>query len=178
MKFDNYTIRLLSNEDLEMYFQLIERNRKRLEDGFAGTVSRTLTLESTQLFVAERVSKIIEKTYFPFIVVDNGINTIVGFIDVKNIEWNIPKGELGCYVDAEYAGKGLSTRALQMVTDYCFKELGFRKLFLRTQESNTSARRIAEKCGFEIEGKIRQDYKTFSGQIVDLLYYGKLSKNV
>jgi hypothetical protein len=47
MQFDNYTIRPLTTEDLAAYFQLVEKNRKRLEGFFTGTVSRTKTLEDT-----------------------------------------------------------------------------------------------------------------------------------
>src|ERR1700741_3067320 len=103
MTFDNYTIRLLEPGDLEAYYKLIETNRKRLEDGFAGTVSRTLTFEATREFVIERIQKAKERTYFPFIIIDHKTNEIAGFIDIKNIDWKIPKGELGCYADAKYA---------------------------------------------------------------------------
>ena len=50
----------------------------------------------------------------------------------------------------------------------------FQKLFLRTHASNISAKKVAENCGFELEGIIRKDYKTTSGKIIDLAYYGKL----
>lgn len=175
MKFDNYSIRLLQQADLQAYFQLIESNRPRLADFFTGTVSKTQTLESTKAFLVEITKKTEEKTYFPFVVVDDTNNTFAGFLDVKNIDWSIPKAELGCYIDEKYANKGISSKALVTFTDYCFKEFQFKKLFLRTHQSNVSARRIAEKCGFEIEGTIRRDYKTTSGEIVDLMYYGKLA---
>jgi RimJ/RimL family protein N-acetyltransferase len=63
---------------------------------------------------------------------------------------------------------------LQLFLEYCFKTLNFNKVFLRTHISNIEAKALAEKCGFILEGKIRSDYKTSSGEIVDLLYYGKL----
>ena len=52
---------------------------------------------------------------------------------------------------------------------------GFTKLFLRTSPANTDACLLAEKCGFEIEGLLRKDYKTTSGELVDLRYYGLLN---
>ena len=175
MNFDTYSIRLLQPSDLQTYFQLIERNRPRLADFFTGTVSKTQTLESTKAFLEEIAKKTEEKTYFPFVIVDNTNNAFAGFLDIKNIDWSIPKAELGCYIDESYANKGISSKALVTFTNYCFNEFQFKKLFLRTHQSNVSARRIAEKCGFEIEGTIRRDYKTTSGQLVDLIYYGKLA---
>lgn len=174
MKFDHFTIRLLTGEDSDAYFQLIERNRPRLEGYFAGTVSKTKSLEDTLLFIAENMQRIKDRTYFPYLIVDDSSNRIAGFIDLKNIDWKISKSEMGCYMDMDYVGKGIATKAFPIFCDFCFAEYHFKKLFLRTHESNTSARRLVEQFGFEIEGTIRRDYITTSGEIVDLIYYGRL----
>ncbi len=175
MQFDSYSIRLLTTQDVDAYFQLVEKNRQRLEDFFTGTVSKTKTREDTRNFVSEMVQQAKEKTYFPYIIVDNSSNRIIGFLDLKNIDWNILKSELGCYIDEDYANKGITTKAFCLFCDFCFTEYKFKKLFLRTHHSNTSAKIVAEKCGFEIEGIIRRDYKTTSGEIIDLIYYGRLN---
>ena len=177
MKFDNYIIRQVCEEDADNYFSLIDNNRKRLEDFFAGTVSKTKTPEDTKLFVSEIIKKSEAKTYLPFVIVDTSTQQIIGYIDVKSIDWNIPKAELGCFIDEKYAGQGISNKALSKITEYCFDVLKFNKLFLRTHQDNISSRRIAEKNGFEVEGVIRQDYKTTKGELVDLIYYGKLRNN-
>ena len=174
MQFDSYSIRLLTTQDVDAYFQLVEKNRQRLEDFFTGTVSKTKTIEDTRNFVSYIVQKAKEKTYFPYIIVDNSSDRIIGFLDLKNIDWNIPKSELGCYIDEDYANKGIATKAFRLFCDFCFTEYKFQKLFLRTHHSNTAAKTVAEKCGFEIEGIIRRDYKTTSGEIIDLIYYGRL----
>lgn len=175
MQFDSYSIRLLTTQDVDAYFQLVEKNRQRLEDFFTGTVSKTKTIEDTRNFVSEIIQKVKEKTYFPYIIMDNSCNRIIGFLDLKNIDWNIPKSELGCYIDEDYANKGITTKAFRLFCDFCFSEYKFKKLFLRTHHSNFSAKTVAEKCGFEIEGIIRRDYKTTSGEIIDLIYYGRLN---
>ena len=174
MNFNNFSIRLLTIEDSDSFYNLIATNRPRLEAFLAGTVSRTRTLEEARVYVKEITEKAKQRIYFPFLILNNQNNTPVGFIDIKNIDWNIPKGELGCFIDETYSNKGVFTQAFMIFTDYCFKNYGFNKLFLRTHQSNLSARRVAEKCGFEIEGTIRSDYKTTSGELIDLLYYGKI----
>ncbi|MFT5618388.1 MAG: ribosomal-protein-serine acetyltransferase [Arenicella sp.] len=176
MKFNNYSIRLLQKSDLESYFQLVEKNRTRLENFFTGTTSKTQTLESTRLFLAEMLAKIEARTYFPYLLIDDEKGEVIGFFDIKNIDWNIPKAELGCYVDSDYVSKGITTKAAQLFCNHCFSAYEFQKLFLRTHEGNKPARAIAEKCGFEIEGRIRKDYKTTSGEVVDLIYYGRLAE--
>lgn len=174
MQFDQYSIRLLTTDDLEPYFEMVEKNRPRLESFFTGTVSKTKTFEDTRNFLTEITQKAKDRTYFPFVLIDDSTNKIIGFFDLKNIDWNIPKSETGCYIDEEYAGKGITAKAFEVFCEHCFKEYNFKKLFLRTHETNIAAQRIAEKCGFEIEGKIRRDYKTTSGELVDLIYYGRL----
>jgi ribosomal-protein-serine acetyltransferase len=174
MQFDNYTIRLLTTADLDDYFLMVEKNRRRLEDFFTGTVSRTRTREDTREFLADVTQRAKDRTYFPYIIFDNSQNAIAGFLDIKNIDWSIPKAELGSYIDEEYQGKGITTKAFDIFCSFCFTAYKFEKLFLRTHESNTAARRVAEKCGFQMEGIIRRDYKTTSGKLVDLIYYGRI----
>lgn len=175
MTFDNFTIRLLNIEDLDAYFNLVERNRERLADFFTGTVSKTKTFEDTRGFLLDIVQRTNNKSYFPYIIIDDSNQSIAGFIDLKNIDWNIPKSEMGLYIDKDYANQGISTKAFSMFCDFCFTEYKFQKLFLRTHHNNTFARRVAENCGFEIEGTIRRDYKTTSGEVVDLIYYGRIN---
>ena len=74
MDFNQYQLRLLLTEDLHPYFKLIEKNRKRLESFFTGTVSRTQTLEETKVFVEENIEKANKRLYFPYLLIDKSEN--------------------------------------------------------------------------------------------------------
>lgn len=174
LRFENYLIRPLEQEDLLPYFSLVDRNRKRLEDFFTGTVSKTKTLRDTELFLQEIRAKREAKLYFPFILMKADTKEFIAFLDLKNIDWSIPKAELGCYTDEAFAGKGITTKAIEYFVQGSFDHFQFNKIFLRTHHSNKAAQILAANCGFEVEGVIRCDYKTTSGEIVDLIYYGKL----
>jgi len=176
MKFDTYAIRFLEEGDLNTYYSLIDNNRKRLEDFFAGTVAQTRTLSDTKIHLEEILLKTGKGNYFPFIVEDLKTQKIICSIQVKNVDWSIPKAELGYYIDSAYSGKGIVSRATGMIIDYCFTQKAFNKLFIRTHRANTASIKVAEKNGFKLEGTIRKDYKTTSGELVDLLYYGLLNE--
>lgn len=176
INFDNYTIRPLEINDLVKYFDLVERNRRRLEDFFAGTVTRTKEINATKIFLLELIEKRELKQYYPFVLIDNSTNNFIAFIDLKNLDWTIPKTEIGCYTDEKFAGKGLTTKAMKHFLEFCFEHFKFKKIFLRTHHSNKAAQSLAYKCGFKIEGTIRMDYKTTSGEIVDLIYFGLLKE--
>ena len=174
--FDTYTIRPLEVSDLIKYFDLVERNRRRLEDFFTGTTSKTKDLAATKIFLLELVEKRKLKQYFPYVLIDNTTDNLIAFFDLKNLDWNIPKAEIGCYTDMHFAGKGLTTKAMKLFLDYCFEHFEFKKIFLRTHHSNKAAISLANKCGFQVEGTIRMEYKTNSGEIVDLIYFGRLNQ--
>lgn len=174
MKFDNYEIRLIKKEDALPYFQLIENNRPRLEDFIAGIVSKTKNCNDTEIFIDEILEKNTNKSYFPYVVINTRNQEFVGYIDVKSIDWDIPKAEIGYFIDKKYTGKGITANALNLIIYHFFNELKFVKLLLRIHQDNTLSRRVADKCGFTIEGTIRKDYKKTNGEIVDFLYYGKI----
>ena len=178
MKFENYELRLLENKDTISFFQLIESNRERLEDFIAGIVSKTNNLEDTQIFVDDIIHKRSNKTYFPYVLINNGNNEFVGFFDVKNIDWNIPKAEIGFFIDKNYTGKGLATKFLKIIIIHYFDNIGFKKIVLRIHKENTQSAKVAENCGFLKEGIIRNDYKKTNGEIVDMIYYGKTNQQV
>lgn len=174
MKFDHYEVRLINTGDSYLFFQLIERNRARLEDFLAGIVARTGSLTATQVFVDELVQEHIKSSHFAYLIINVDTQEPIGFIDVKNIDWSVPKAALGYFIDEKFAGKGIAKNAVNVVIAYFFEELNFVKLFLRIAPGNTASRRLAEKCGFTIEALLKKDYKTTNGDIVDMLYYGRV----
>ncbi|WP_109437410.1 MULTISPECIES: GNAT family N-acetyltransferase [Aquimarina] len=171
---NKYIVKMLSVNDNNAFFQLINTNRERLEDFFAGTVLRTKTIADTINYCEEIEQKINEKSYFPYLILEKESNVIVGFIDVKNIDWNIPKAELGAFIDSKHEGKGIITTTMASLIDDIVNEHHFKKLLCRISSRNTRSIRVALNSGFELEGTIRCDYKTTKGEIVDLNYYGKI----
>ena len=174
MQFDHFALRLAEPNDGRSFYNLINRNRPRLEDFFSGTVARTRTLEDTLAYTEEIMQRIEARTYWPFFLINQHTLDFAGLIDVKNIDWNIPKAELGCFIDAPFEGKGIATKAFSIIIRHLFIEHGFEKLFLRTSPHNLPACALADHAGFKQEGLLRRDYKTTKGELVDLKYYGLL----
>jgi len=174
MTFDNFKINLLQTNEAEALFYLIDSNRQRLEDFFAGTVSKTQTLKDTVNYCIEIQQRIKERSYFPYMITDITTHKFIGLVDVKNIDWNVPKAELGSFIDSGYEGKGIVTKATNLVVDHIVKEYDFIKLLCRANSRNKGSIAVILKNGFELEGTIRKDYRTTKGEIVDLNYYGRV----
>jgi RimJ/RimL family protein N-acetyltransferase len=174
ISFDKYQVQLLDTNNPEMFFHLLNENRFRLEEYFAGTIAHTKDLSSTKNYCELIQQRIEEKRYFPYVIIDVYTQKYIGLIDVKNIDWNIPKAELGYFIDHNYEGGGIISKALGFTINALVKSYGFKKLLCRINKSNKGSIAVALKNGFELEGTIRRDYKTTKGLIVDLNYYGRL----
>jgi len=172
--FEDFKISLLKANQSKAFFNLIDSNRARLEDFFAGTVSKTKTLEDTNNYCKIIEQKIKDRSYFPFMISDVESKAFIGLVDVKNIDWNVPKAELGSFIDSVYERKGITTKATALVVNYLIETYHFKKLLCRANSRNLGSISVILKNGFQLEGTIRNDYRTSKGKIVDLNYYGRV----
>ena len=173
-QFEDFSIIKFDTSQGDTFFKLIENNRSRLEDYFPVTVVETRTLSDTLDYCAQMEQNRNNKAYFPFIIIDKKDNNYVGFIDIKNIDWKIPKAEVGYFIDQHYEGKGVISKAISFVLKHMVETHGLKKILCRTGTQNIGSRKVVLNNGFVLEGTIRSDFKTASGEIVDLSYYGKL----
>lgn len=169
---EDFSIRLLSKKDAVQFYNLLSSNRDRLEDFFAGTIKHTKTLEETISYCAHLEKRILKKEYLPYLIFDKD-NKAIGFIDLKNIDWDIPKAELGAFIDINYEGKGIVTKSFNYLLDNIVKHHEFTKLFCRISIENKRSIELALRCGFMLEGHLKNDYRTTKGELIDLNYYGR-----
>lgn len=172
IEFDEYIIKDLDTDRPDLFFRLVEQNRPRLEDFFSGTVAKTMTLEKTNEYCSKIVELRKSMIYIPYVICRN--DEYIGLVDLKNINMQIPKAELGYFIDRQYTGRKLAAKALAKVIDYQVKKNKFKKLLCRINAQNKSSIEVALANHFELEGCIRRDYKTTQGELVDLLYYGRI----
>ena len=102
---------------------------------------------------------------------------ILAFGGLTNIVAGSQKGELYIFVDPEAQHSGIGTTATMLLCDFGFRELRLNKICLETNEDNFAAQRVYEKCGFVLEGRLRQEYLAVDGIVRDRLYYGLLRKD-
>ena len=87
---------------------------------------------------------------------------------------NISKCELFYFIDKEFEGKGIISKAVSEVINLCFNELNMNKIFICTSKVNFASQQIALKNDFVLEGTLREEFKSFEGEIEDINYYGLL----
>jgi len=75
--------------------------------------------------------------------------------------------------DDRHAGKGYVTEAVQLLVDYLFGNKKEHRIHLVIHPDNAASRRIAEKCGFTLEGTVRGAFFN-RGTNQDVLLYSLL----
>jgi RimJ/RimL family protein N-acetyltransferase len=73
----------------------------------------------------------------------------------------------------EHAGQGYTTEAVCLLVDYLFGSKKVNRLSLVIVPENAPSRRIAEKCGFQLEGTARGAFFN-AGHNLDVLVYSLL----
>ncbi len=172
---DNLTLRPLESNDASAFFDLIDRNRIRLRDYFPVTISVITNLENCKRYIEEKAEQALIREHYCYVIADKQ-SRLLGLIILKNIDWRVPKGELAYFIDKDYEGKGITSRALSALVSYCFDTMEMNKLFILTAVDNHPSRKLAEKTGFETEGILRKNFRLSDGRLVDNVYYGLLRK--
>jgi RimJ/RimL family protein N-acetyltransferase len=90
------------------------------------------------------------------LVIEDGDGGIAGHIEFfKPVGyWDAFELSYQLYDDI-HAGRGYVTEAVQLVVDYLFDTKQRHRIQLVIVPENAASRRIAEKCGFQLEGTLR-----------------------
>ncbi len=96
----------------------------------------------------------------------------IGNINLTNVDWIARHGYLGIFIgETQYQSKGYGQQALRLMLRHAFRDLGLHRVYLMVFDDNPRAIRVYEKCGFVVEGRLRQHaYKR--GAFRDLIFMG------
>jgi len=108
-----------------------------------------------------------------YAVVDAETGAFLGIAGVVDIHPDANQGEIGYALAPEARGRGIATRALELVTRYALDELGLERLELQIATDNDASMRVAEKCGYRREGVLRSLYVK-PGRRGDFVVYSRL----
>ena len=110
-----------------------------------------------------------------FAITDAASGWVLGSISVHWIDPGQHIGEVGYWVRREARGRGVATRALQLVSTWAIVSCGLERLQLRADVSNDASQRVAERAGFRREGVLRSSrYNPRQHRRVDFAVYSLL----
>jgi len=82
--------------------------------------------------------------------------------------------EIGYFIGEPFWNKGIATAAVNLITDFGFKVLGFARIHTGVYEFNPASQRVLEKCGYSKEGVFRKSIFK-DGQLWDEVRFAKIN---
>lgn len=90
-----------------------------------------------------------------WLVTDPGDHAVLGACSLTGISRHHARAEVGYWVAAPARGGGVATAAVRLACRWAFGQAGLVRVDWRALVPNHASRRVAERCGFTVEGTLR-----------------------
>jgi RimJ/RimL family protein N-acetyltransferase len=108
-------------------------------------------------------------------VVEAGLDDVVGSIGFTVVDRELAIVEVGDWAAPAARGRGVTTRALRVLTRWLIGAAGAARVQIRADVENAASIRVAEKAGFTREGVLRSGgYNRRAGRRIDYAMYSLL----
>lgn len=174
MAFENWKTDTIDDILPEEFYELVQSNKSHIENTFPITVSCCSTLEKAEELILKNGRKENEKEGYHFYLRNSETENLIGYVCVKNINKTIMKCELAYFIDKNFEGKGIISKAVADTVAFCFNNLQMNKVYICTSKINAASQRIATKLGFQKEGILREEFKNGKAILEDIVYFGLL----
>ena len=170
-----FTLRPLSEEDIEAIYQSC---KDPLIPKFT-TVPEKYTMELAQGFVREKTPRLfaehkaihwaftINKDVSPAALKVAG-ETFLGPFSIHGIEEHNHIGEIGYWLNKDVRGHGYGSIGCQIITNYAFETLGFRRLAGIVDYDNEASKKVLLGAGYEHEGLMKSRVTRSDGSQIDM----------
>ena len=108
------------------------------------------------------------------IAVVGGDEAPIGLISLWDRSIPHQAAELSIWIGQGHRNGGAGTEALRLALRHAFGPMALHKIYLRVLEYNARAIRTYQKCGFRIEGTLRDEMRV-QGRWHNLIYMGALA---
>lgn len=99
---------------------------------------------------------------------------MLGEVSLDHVDLPMAQAEAACWALPAARGTGMITTALSAVLRFGFGGLGLHRIGYLWAEGNTASGRVAEKCGFRPEGRMREAWLA-DGTYHDVIVTGLLA---
>jgi len=123
------------------------------------------SVEASETFCREAMAGFAKRTFLPYLVFERETGRFVASTSLHDINWKVPKFELGFWCRTGKQGRGYMKEALSALLQYAFSELGARRIDAITDEQNLASKRLCQSIGMHVEGVHENAAITPSGEL-------------
>ena len=136
-------------------------------------VAAEQTIETSEVFCRTAQSNFIVRKDFTFLLFEKATGDLVGVASLHRTDWTTPKTEAGYWARTSKSGNGFISEAVAGLVAFAFASLAVVRVEVVTDEENTPSRRVAERCGFQLEGTLRNERRSPDGSLRDTCIYAR-----
>ena len=172
---DDAALILRTPDIVEAHFFLVMANYQRLARWFPDAYQQPPDLETMRANFRSLGQAWLDGSLLPLSIAvrSEGGWRLVGWAQLE-IDTAARSAEIGYWLDTDFVGRGLVTRATTTMLGHAFGPLGMQRVGLRTTIDNARSRAVAERLGFTQEGILRAAAAFPDGRR-DLVCYGLLA---
>ena len=97
--------------------------------------------------------------------------TVIGGTGLHRMNWDVPQFEIGYWVRRTHEGQGYVSEAVRGLARFALGTLAAQRVEIHCSHRNTRSQRVAERCGFVLDGRLRNHGREPSGELRDMLVY-------
>jgi len=165
----NIKLRALRPEDLPYIMEYV--NDFETYSSFTDSAP----IPKTEAFQALWLAHSTREDLITFAIAEIMTDECVGTIQLRAIDRPSHHSLFSIILRPASRGKGYGTDALRTLLRFAFHELNLHKVTLTVYASNPGGQRLYEKCGFRLEGRLRQQVYR-QGKYEDQLVYSILDR--
>ncbi|NLO11369.1 MAG: GNAT family N-acetyltransferase [Candidatus Cloacimonetes bacterium] len=144
-------LRALEPEDYEIIHKW--RNDDEVALFFSGTRRFTSTLNEKKWLE----DRIFDRNSVSCVTCLKETGEAIGCVFINSIDLLNKNGVSGCFIgEKQHWSKGYATDALILMLKHVFYDKGLERVWAGVFEENTASLRMAEKCGYKVEGLMRK----------------------
>lgn len=111
-----------------------------------------------------------DNSWLTLSIVEKESGQLVGFSGFLSRWSDYKKAEVGFLFAPQFQGVGYGYESLTAVLEYAFLKCGFHKMTATVTEGNTASVALLQKAGFNLEGRLVDNYQIAGCWCNDLLF--------
>ena len=162
--------------DADAVFAAINESREVLRP-WMDWVERHPTVADTRDFCVHCATGWQAHTALDVGIFDAQTGGFLGATGLPRFNWDNRTFEVGYWLRRTAWGHGYAGEAVQLLARLVFEDLNGVRLELRCDARNDRSRRVAERLGFLLEGRLRNESRDPFGQIRDTLVFALIPED-
>ncbi|WP_054705163.1 GNAT family N-acetyltransferase [Bacillus sp. JCM 19041] len=155
-------IRMPMHGDGQAMYESIEASKKEISP-WLPFARQEQTVEEVEINIREAHIKFLKREDLRLLVFEKETGELVASSGLHQIDWTVPKFEIGYWIDTRHGGKGYITEAVKGIADFAFTQLKARRVQIRCDPKNKRSSAVAERAGFTLEGILKNDERSLDG---------------